>query len=494
MMPQPNSELVLKKQSLTVVFGLNGSGKTTFVRTSKIVLESKVQQDSNIAYFHEQHVPLRKNYLLTGKLLVTFLLRCMTFQWYQTESYDVTHDFIFEFLRDWLDWTQLPSKIYKFSDGQAKYFKLAQWLCANIHKEVLILDEPFNSLDVCRQDELVWFLKSLSQCHSKAIIIITHGSHTLLESVKTRSITMDRYRIVNDNEHANNEYYNDPNIDHIMYLPRKRQSHIFLNLCLITLTHFVNLFEIGSIIFYIGAIIHLSYVSGTKANDRIELAKLLNSSDPAFFNATKIQDSDLNEIMFTFGCMYVLRIATMTVLTLKIYKCLEWECRHKLISTIEFCSLIFLLYCCLFVFEIGSYIYVARVNNYLEEVVNIIYFFGSIMFFVGLIQFYHINLWSRGLYKCFVVFCIFIMISLSAINSLSTVWIYILSGISYATLISNYNTLNELLEFPIYSERNIIFVILTIYFVTSCPMLWMIRKYNTKILRYIHNFVSNKSC
>lgn len=164
---------------VTVVIGLSGSGKTTLFRLiagllphdnkGKILWRGEPLLQQSVAYLQQEGNLLpwrtvRRNILLEQELggIKQPLLSQEAIQ----EAIDTFH---------------LQSLIHRFPDelsgGQKQRVALAaQYLSS---KPVLLLDEPFSSLDIVTKETLYSDIKSLVRRKNKAAVLVTHDVNDL---------------------------------------------------------------------------------------------------------------------------------------------------------------------------------------------------------------------------------------------------------------------------------------------------------------------------
>lgn len=173
----------LNKGELVAVVGINGVGKSTFLRTLSGVqpaLEGKIfinEQDRNTIpapklaalislVLTEQ--PISKN--LTVTELVTLGRQPYT-NWIGTINREDQKQ-----IRTALQLVNIEEirnkKCYELSDGQLQKVLIARALAQNT--PLVILDEPTSHLDMYHKAQVLKLLKNLSQQTNKAILFATH--------------------------------------------------------------------------------------------------------------------------------------------------------------------------------------------------------------------------------------------------------------------------------------------------------------------------------
>ena len=161
--------LSIPSSSIHGLVGLNGSGKTTLLNT---LYGLKEKQAGSISY---NSLPIVKNkiaYLESVNYFYPYITGKEYLRMFQTQNINFNID-------KWNELFELPLNklIEDYSTGMKKKLALMGVLCLN--REILILDEPFNGVDL----ETVQKIKSLLiklKDSNKTIIITSHILESLL--------------------------------------------------------------------------------------------------------------------------------------------------------------------------------------------------------------------------------------------------------------------------------------------------------------------------
>ena len=161
--------LSIPSSSIHGLVGLNGSGKTTLLNT---LYGLKEKQAGSISY---NSLPIEKSkiaYLESLNYFYPYITGKEYLRMFQTQNVNFNID-------KWNELFELPLNklIEDYSTGMKKKLALMGVLCLN--REILILDEPFNGVDL----ETVQKIKSLLiklKDSNKTIIITSHILESLL--------------------------------------------------------------------------------------------------------------------------------------------------------------------------------------------------------------------------------------------------------------------------------------------------------------------------
>lgn len=191
---EANSELILQdfsasipKGSFTVVTGDNGAGKTTLFRIlnglsfpnkgeyifdGEAITAQYLKDNKNAKLFHK-----RIGYLFQNPDIMLFNARVYDEIAFGPRQMGLSDEEVSKRVEDCIRLFDL-SKItdsapYHLSGGQKKKVAFASVMA--LSPEVLILDEPYEGLDVKSQDKLTDFLGKLKE-NGKTIIIATHNT------------------------------------------------------------------------------------------------------------------------------------------------------------------------------------------------------------------------------------------------------------------------------------------------------------------------------
>lgn len=161
--------LVIPSASIHGLVGLNGSGKTTLLNT---IYGIKEKQAGSIFFGSS---PIEKNKIAFLES-VNYFYPYITGNEYlrmfrtQNEKFDI---------EKWNELFELPLNklVEEYSTGMKKKLAFMAVICLN--REILILDEPFNGVDLETVQKLKSLLSKLKENH-KTIIITSHILESLL--------------------------------------------------------------------------------------------------------------------------------------------------------------------------------------------------------------------------------------------------------------------------------------------------------------------------
>lgn len=446
--------LKLTSKSFYVITGPNGSGKTTFVKNKKFLLGDGRTSLNSMAYFHENQVSLRSSRRMPADTLISYYLACMRIIFAQNSP----------FVYDWENWSGTKS-VRNFSDGESKYFKLMMWFCFNVHNDILILDEPFNCLDMDRVIDLIDFLKILSIAHHKTIILITHGENETLNRVKTHTVFMENYHIscvVENENHYDGDYFCSP-----IYMTNRQplgEADRFAKMYMPYAAQLFDPIKVFAFLVYLAtniAIMYWTFHLVPEKEDNLEVRAPLNKFE-------------FREILFALVYLYFIRLLTMSVLLMKVIDCLIWEYNNNVYSRWMYYAFIFSIYFALCMFETTTYIFVAKINHTDPIIYNVLAFFGIAQFIVGLVHVYQICLISKESLKYLYIFCLLTTMSIGCIGELSNVCISLIGIINIAALFADIETFLQL--HMIGNHRNTITIVLCIWFVLCTCLTVKLRK------------------
>jgi ABC-2 type transport system ATP-binding protein len=167
---------VLKSLSLTIpsysihgLVGLNGSGKTTLLNT---LYGLKEKLSGSISY---DSLPITKNkiaYLESSNYFYPYITGKEYLRMFQTQNLSFNID-------KWNELFELPLNklVDDYSSGMRK--KLALMGILSLNREILVLDEPFNGVDLETVHKIKSLLIKLKESN-KTIIITSHIIESLL--------------------------------------------------------------------------------------------------------------------------------------------------------------------------------------------------------------------------------------------------------------------------------------------------------------------------
>lgn len=182
--------LLLEKPMLISVIGRNGAGKSTLLKTiggwhqpwsGKVLLNEKNihsftprQRSKIINYISAREhvfVPMKvKEYLALGRIPYLNVWGILT-----TKDKQIIADNIRWFALDNL----VDRYLHELSDGQYQRVKIARALIQQV--KVLLLDEPFNFLDIPGKKELFLLLRQNTDTNACLTLISTHEADLALQ-------------------------------------------------------------------------------------------------------------------------------------------------------------------------------------------------------------------------------------------------------------------------------------------------------------------------
>jgi ABC-2 type transport system ATP-binding protein len=172
------NHLTLQIPSSTIhgLVGLNGSGKTTLFNTIFGLLKTK----EGVIKFKEQLLNSQQiAYLETSNYFYSFLTGGEYLELFQA------HNKKFD-IKSWNTLFQLPLNqlIEEYSTGMKKKLAFIAILC--LDKPILLLDEPFNGLDMETNQQIKLIIKQLKE-KGKTILITSHIMESLTSICDTIS-------------------------------------------------------------------------------------------------------------------------------------------------------------------------------------------------------------------------------------------------------------------------------------------------------------------
>jgi molybdate transport system ATP-binding protein len=189
---------ILPAQGITAVFGPSGSGKTTLLRclaglerspTGTMVLGNEVWQDETQDIF----VPLSQRpvgYVFQEPRLFPHLnIRSnLLYGWKRTppETRKVSLDHVVQILDLEPLLARHPNRL---SGGEQQRVAIGRALLTS--PRLLLMDEPFSSLDIQRKKEILPFIQELDTEFHIPIIYVSHDLHEIVELAKTVVLLKD---------------------------------------------------------------------------------------------------------------------------------------------------------------------------------------------------------------------------------------------------------------------------------------------------------------
>ena len=171
-----NFSLNLKKGEIATLIGASGSGKTTLLKVIAGLLHpckgellisdtSPPQAYQHVAYMMQDDLLLPWRNILSNLMLVGELGTC---QRPQTLLKKEAHDYLFQMgLQGWEE--AYPDQM---SGGMRQRVSLTRAMMQK--RPLLLLDEPFASLDVSLREKMYRILQEIRQQHGMTILMVTH--------------------------------------------------------------------------------------------------------------------------------------------------------------------------------------------------------------------------------------------------------------------------------------------------------------------------------
>lgn len=180
---QTDINIELSKGSLTAVVGVNGVGKSTFLKTLTGVLPPLsgriILQGTDRSALTNQKLAKLISIVLTGQPFSQNLSVQELVSLGRQPYTNWTGNFSLEDKRavhEALEQVQIKplseKKCYELSDGQLQKVLIARALAQNT--PVMILDEPTTHLDIYHKAQVLQLLRELSSHTGKAILFATH--------------------------------------------------------------------------------------------------------------------------------------------------------------------------------------------------------------------------------------------------------------------------------------------------------------------------------
>jgi ABC-type Fe3+/spermidine/putrescine transport system ATPase subunit len=197
-------EMMVKDEDIHVLFGRNGSGKTTILKmiagliepdSGRIVIDGKVLFDSEVGIdlpaeqrgtgFMFQNYALFPHMTVLGNL--SFGLKVKKF----TENEII--ETVRPFMEEYSLWELKDVRVSSLSGGQRQQVALLRTLV--LRPNIFLLDEPLNALDISAQTTIRKEIKSLIRKTGTPCIVVTHDIGDALE-LGDSACLLDRGRIV----------------------------------------------------------------------------------------------------------------------------------------------------------------------------------------------------------------------------------------------------------------------------------------------------------
>jgi ABC-2 type transport system ATP-binding protein len=164
-----NVNLAIPSSSIHGLVGLNGSGKTTLLNT---IYGLKEKEAGSIFY---QSIPIKRNkiaYLESSNYFYPYVTGKEYLKMFQSQNPNFN-------IERWNELFELPLNklVEDYSTGMKKKLAIMVIICLN--REILILDEPFNGVDLETVQKIKLLLIKLKE-NNKTIIITSHILESLL--------------------------------------------------------------------------------------------------------------------------------------------------------------------------------------------------------------------------------------------------------------------------------------------------------------------------
>ena len=171
-----NINLELKKDKIACLLGPSGSGKTTLL---KLIAGLEKVQEGKI-FLNNVEVSSSKKHLKTEKRKIGFLFQDYALFPHLTVEENIKYPINFKnsnyTIEDIIDLIKLPNSLNKYphelSGGEQQRVALARSIIAQ--PDILLLDEPFSSLDLNLREEVRDDTLHLLQKSNISVIIVTH--------------------------------------------------------------------------------------------------------------------------------------------------------------------------------------------------------------------------------------------------------------------------------------------------------------------------------
>ena len=205
-----NVNFELKKDSIACILGPSGSGKTTLL---KLIAGLDNVQNGRIL-INDQEVSSANKHLPTEKRRIGFLFQDYALFPHLTVKENLKYPINFKNsiykIDDIIDVVKLPDSLDKYphelSGGEQQRVALARSIIS--HPDLLLLDEPFSSLDLNLREEIRDDTLHLLQKSNVSTIIVTHDPFEAMFISNQINIMDNNGSIVQSGPPA--ELYNNP--------------------------------------------------------------------------------------------------------------------------------------------------------------------------------------------------------------------------------------------------------------------------------------------
>lgn len=190
--------LNLDKKCVSLV-GHNGAGKSTLLNIICGILKSYegtmvYTDDVKIAYLPFDN-PIYDQFTVKENMLFWFQL-------YNNKKFDINHQDVQELIHDFKIDDLIDKKVYMLSSGEKRKTALACILLGNA--DLIVLDEPFNGLDISSVSELCNIITCYQE-KGKSFIISSHQLDILNKISNQTLILKEGELVLNSENNADNE-------------------------------------------------------------------------------------------------------------------------------------------------------------------------------------------------------------------------------------------------------------------------------------------------
>ncbi len=164
--------------SFTVITGKSGSGKTTLLH----IITGLIREDRGSLSITkgDERLPLTQTQLRAGLVfqeprLLPWLTAKENMAFPRLGGYDITDDTITHYIKLMGLWDVRNHYPHQLSGGQAQRVALGRALCAG--SQILLMDEPFASLDYFTRKRLQEEVYQIFRKEEKTVLFVTHDIH-----------------------------------------------------------------------------------------------------------------------------------------------------------------------------------------------------------------------------------------------------------------------------------------------------------------------------
>ncbi|WP_100934878.1 ABC transporter ATP-binding protein [Candidatus Chlamydia corallus] len=175
-----NASFEASPGTITIILGSSGVGKTTLFRLfagflplqkGELLWNGNPLTRKNVAYMQQKDALLPWRTALKNMMLPTEL-------GFNTSENSLSHQRLQEIIHNFDLALLLDRYPDELSGGQRQRIALAAQCLSS--KPVLLLDEPFSSLDVLLKEQLYEDIVALAQKENKTVLLVTHDFHDVL--------------------------------------------------------------------------------------------------------------------------------------------------------------------------------------------------------------------------------------------------------------------------------------------------------------------------